>query len=361
MGTVKSGLEDLVRAALMAAAFSTGCGSASLGPDTRSDANTAGGASVDGALESGSLAESGGSADGSTVSMGDASIESGSTDSPSSDSGGDASASTDSAESESGDGPSVAIDSEGGAPEGFFVRYEAESPLNTLTYFAEVQDNDYGLNATCPGTPGTSSDGVKEGAICASSGKIVVQLLGRSPCTSLYGSPYVGCKDLGAGVQFNAVTVPDDGTYDVTFWYHSGEGKTAGQADTFGDSQCGGVNYDTGPGSGCRPCMIAVNGVQMSGTVGGQDAVYYEFPAYGDSFTILHGAVAALPLKAGSNTIALKAPGFMTSDAPDIDALDVQPSGLGAPVFQKSGAGGAPTLPIGLITPVVYWNTLNSN
>jgi formylglycine-generating enzyme len=98
--TVKSGLEDLVGAALMAVAFATGCESASSGADTKGDANTADGASSDGSLESGSLAESGHSADESAVSMGDASIESGSTDSPSSDSGGDDSALTDSAVSD---------------------------------------------------------------------------------------------------------------------------------------------------------------------------------------------------------------------------------------------------------------------
>jgi hypothetical protein len=141
----------------------------------------------------------------------------------------------------------------------------------------------------------------------------------------------------------------------VTFWYHSGQ-LSPGHADVYGDVNCGGLNYDTGPGSGCRPHLIYANGVQMSSTVGGQNAVYYEFPAYPDSWSIVHGAVTALPLKAGSNTIYIKAPGFTTSDAADIDALDVQPSQQGAPLFQASGQGGPPTLRIGLITPVVNWN-----
>jgi hypothetical protein len=108
----------------------------------------------------------------------------------------------------------------------------------------------------------------------------------------------------------------------------------------------------------CRPHIISVNGVQMSSTLNGQAAVYYEFPAYADSWSIVHGAVTALPLKAGPNTIYIKAPGFTTSDAADIDALDVQPSGSGqgAPLFESSGQGGPPTLPIGLVTPVVNWN-----
>jgi hypothetical protein len=107
--------------------------------------------------------------------------------------------------------------------------------------------------------------------------------------------------------------------------------------------------------------MISVNGVQMSSIINGQTALYYEFPAYASGWNVVHGAVTALPLKAGSNTILIKAPGFFTSDAADIDALDVQPSsGPGAPLFQASGHGGPPTLPIGLVTPVVYWCGPNS-
>ena len=94
----------------------------------------------------------------------------------------------------------------------------------------------------------------------------------------------------------------------------------------------------------------------MTSTVGGETAVYYQFPAYPTSWALVHGAVTALPLKAGTNSIYIKAPGFTTSDAADIDALDVQPSGEGAPGFQTSGNGAAPTLPIGLVTPVVNWD-----
>jgi hypothetical protein len=208
----------------------------------------------------------------------------------------------------------------------------------------------------CPGIAGTSSDGVKEGADCASGGHAVNQILGRSPCTPATSTTsYTDCGDKGGGVTFNEVTVPVDGTYDVTFWYHSGQ-DTPGHADVFGDVNCGGHNYDTGPGSGCRPHLIYVDGVQMSSMVGGQNAVYYEFPAYPDSWSVIHGAVTALPLKAGSNTIYIKAPGFTTSDAADIDAIDVQPSGQGAPLFQSSGQGGPPAQRVGLVTPVVNWN-----
>jgi hypothetical protein len=185
---------------------------------------------------------------------------------------------------------------------------------------------------------------------------VVNQILGRSPCTPPTSTTsYTDCGDKGGGVTFNEVTVPADGTYDVTFWYHSGQ-ETPGHADTYGDVNCGGLNYDTGVGSGCRPHLIYVNGAQMSSTVGGQNAVYYEFPAYPDSWSIVHGAVMVLPLTAGTNSIYIKAPGFTMSDAADIDALDVQPSGQGAPLFETSGKGGPPVLPIGLITPVVNWN-----
>jgi hypothetical protein len=155
---------------------------------------------------------------------------------------------------------------------------------------------------------------------------------------------------LGGGITFNDVAAPADGIYDVTIWYHSGT------SDTYGDVNCGGLDYKTGAGHMCRPHLIFVNGVQMTSTVAGQNAAYYEFPAYASAWSIVHGAVVALPLKAGSNTILIKAPGFTTSDAADLDALDVQPSGQGAPSFQSSGNGAPPALPIGLITPVVNWN-----
>jgi hypothetical protein len=234
------------------------------------------------------------------------------------------------------------------------MRYEAESPLNALTYPVEGVVTDGAQ--PCPGVAGTTSDGVKEGANCASGGRVVNQLLGRSPCTPPTSTTsYTACGNKGGGVTFNAVTVPVDGTYDVTFWYHSGQ-LTPGHADVYGDVNCGGLNYNTGPGSGCRPQLIYVNGVQMSSMVGGLSAVYYQFPAYPDVWSIVHGAVTALPLKAGSNTIYIKAPGFTTSDAVDLDAIDVQPSGQGAPSFQASGQGGPPLLRIGLVTPVVNWN-----
>ena len=221
-------------------------------------------------------------------------------------------------------------------PATFFIRYEAESPSNTLTYPVEIVAT-YGATA-CP------TDGIKEGANCASGGKVVAQILGRSPCTPPTSTTsYTNCQNKGGGVQFNAVTVPTAGNYDVTWWYHCGP-DTPGHADVYGDTKCGGLNYNTGAGTGCRPHLIDVNGVPMSSTIAGQTALYFQFPCYTTPWSTLHGATTSLPLKAGANTILIHAPGATTLDAADIDAIDVQPNGKGvapAPLWPK------------LVTPVV--------
>jgi hypothetical protein len=349
------GLVGLVGPMLVVAALGSACGSSgSNSPGV--DGGTTGN---DRSTDSGPPYESGGAMDSSAVSSGDGSVDSGSTDSGATDLGASEAGATrlgsDGGSGDaSADGPPPANDSGAVVPVSFFVRYEAESSLNTLTYPVEGVVTDGAQ--PCPGVAGTSSDGVREGANCASGGHVVNQLLGRSPCTPpTSATSYTSCGNKGGGVTFNGVTVPADGTYDVTVWYHSGK-LLSGPADVYGDVNCGGLNYNTGTGSGCRPHLIYVNGVQMSSTVGGQTAVYYQFPAYPDSWSIVHGAVVALPLKAGSNTIYIKAPGFTTSDAADLDALDVQPSGPGGPSFQSSGQGGPPLLRIGLVTPVVNWN-----
>jgi hypothetical protein len=224
-------------------------------------------------------------------------------------------------------------------PASFFMRYEAESPSNTLTYPVEriATEGD----AACP------ANGVKEGATCASGGKVVAQILGRSPCDPPTSTTsYNACENKGGGVQFNDVTVPADGTYDVTWWYHCGPDKP-GHADVYGDTNCGGLDYGTGAGSGCRPHLIDVNGAPMSSTVGGKAALYYQFPCYPAPWSTLHGATTALPLKAGANTIYIHAPGATTLDAVDLDALDVQAEGHGTappPLWPK------------LVTPVVSGN-----
>jgi hypothetical protein len=221
-------------------------------------------------------------------------------------------------------------------PADFFMRYEAESSLNTLTYPVEV--------VTTEGDTACPANGVKEGANCASGGKVVAQILGRSPCDPPTSTTsYTNCQDKGGGVQFNAITVPVAGNYDVTWWYHCGP-DTPGHADVYGDTRCGGLNYNTGTGTGCRPHLIDVNGVPISSTVGGQTALHFQFPCYTTPWSTLHGATTSLPLKAGVNTIYIHAPGATTLDAADMDAIDVQPNGKGvapAPLWPK------------LVTPVV--------
>ena len=228
-----------------------------------------------------------------------------------------------------------------GAPASFFMRYEAESPANALTYPVEqIDGNGY---ATC------QTNGVTEGADCASGGRAISQILGRSPCQPpTSNTSYDGCQNIGGGIAFSDVTVPVEGTYDVTWWYHCGaDPARPGRANVYGDNACGGLDYATGPNTGCRPHLIDVNGVAVSSTIAGRNAPYYHFPCYATAWSILHGATTALPLKAGSNTIYIHAPGATTLDAADIDALDVQVAGHGtapSPLWPK------------LVTPVTSPN-----
>jgi hypothetical protein len=228
-----------------------------------------------------------------------------------------------------------------GAPATFLARYEAEALANALTYPVEAVDGTG--YATCP------PNGVTEGADCASGGRVVTRILGRSPCLPPTSTTsYDGCQNLGGGIEFRDVSVPFDGNYDVTWWYHCGaDPARPGRANVYGDTACGGIDYATGPDTGCRPHMIDVNGVAMSSTIAGRSAPYYHFPCYATPWSILHGATTALPLRAGSNTIYLHAPGATTLDAADFDALDVQVAGHGTappPLWPK------------LVTPVTSPN-----
>lgn len=222
----------------------------------------------------------------------------------------------------------------------FFQRYEAESVANTLTYAVQLVDDNY---VSC------SVDGVREGAECTSGGKAVRQTLGRSPCEPPTDpASYDGCQNLGGGIAFNEVRVPDDAMYDVTWWYHCGEDPRApGRANVYGDTTCGGLDYETGEGTGCRSHLIDVNGAAVSATIDGQPALYFHFPCYVTTWSVLHGATTRLPLKAGANTIYIHAPAAPTLDAADIDAIDVQTAGGGvapSPLWPK------------LVTPVLSGN-----
>ena len=209
------------------------------------------------------------------------------------------------------------------------TRYEAEStPPNVLEQSAIVDNTCFATNLSCP------PDGVREGANCCSEGGVVTELLGRVPCAGPPGDPdagdYVDCQALGGGVEFHDVSVPADGDYDVTWWYHCGA-NISGNANTFGDLKCGGLDYETGPGTGCRPQLIDVNGVPMTSLVDGQAVAIYQFPCYDDAWSVLHGATTVLPLQAGLNIITLHAPHEITLDSADIDAIDVGPVGQGVP------------------------------
>lgn len=203
------------------------------------------------------------------------------------------------------------------------LRYEAEAvPPNVLTEGTILDLTCFGTGLVCP------VDGVKEGANCCSGGGVLQKLIGRAPCSGPPGSvgQYTDCEEIGAGVEFHDVTVPANGTYDVTWWYHCG--GTDGDADVAGDTNCGGLHYSVG--GGCRSQLIHVNGVAMSATVGGQTALFYQFPCYADQWSVLHAATTALPLTKGSNVIYLHAPHAVDLDATDIDAIDVLPQGQGA-------------------------------
>jgi hypothetical protein len=203
--------------------------------------------------------------------------------------------------------------------------YEAEAvPPNALTNAATLSHSDEGQNLRClpnllPGLSSAEAHGVTEGANCASGGGMVVNILGRSPCNPETPSSYTACQNLGAGIEFHDVSVPTDGTYDVTWWYH------CGLNDHYGDTKCGGVHYTVG--SSCRPHLIDVNGIPMSSA----GAKYYQFPCYSTAWSFIHAATTALPLKAGSNVIYIHAPGATTLDAADIDAINVLPQGKGPP------------------------------
>lgn len=220
----------------------------------------------------------------------------------------------------------------------YFARYEAESPLNTLTFPVE-NVNDSGNDACPPG-------GVQEGVSCASGGQYIDKILGRSPCEPpTSASSTSGCQNIGGGVLFNQVIAPTAGTYDVTWWYHCGEDPgNPGRANVYGDKSCGGIDYGTGANSGCRSQLIDVDGAPVVATSAGQVKAYFHFPCYPSPWAILHGATTALPLQAGANSIYIHAPGSLMLDSVDVDAIDVQPSGKGVappPLWPK------------LVTPVL--------
>jgi hypothetical protein len=121
-------------------------------------------------------------------------------------------------------------------------------------------------------------------------GKKVVQLLGHAP--------------MGRGtLQFDGISVPKDGNYDVTWGYYCGKN------DNNGDTTCGGQPHTA---SGCRPGIFVINGVQLP--------TVHQFQCFPGTWHELHSATFSVPLKAGTNSLKI----FSNSaDCPDVDRIVV--------------------------------------
>jgi hypothetical protein len=121
-------------------------------------------------------------------------------------------------------------------------------------------------------------------------GKKVAQLLGHAP--------------QGRGtLQFNGISVPKDGNYDVTWGYY------CGKSDNNGDTTCGGLPHTA---SGCRPGIFVINGVQLP--------TVHQFQCFPGTWHELHSATFSVPLKAGPNSLKI----FSNSaDCPDVDRIVV--------------------------------------
>ncbi|MES1166277.1 MAG: hypothetical protein ABUR63_10990, partial [Verrucomicrobiota bacterium] len=196
-----------------------------------------------------------------------------------------------------------------GAGAGVDAWYEAEAvPPNVLTNGAQkVMCNSGGQynEMTC------THEQLKEAAVCCSQGGLVVGLLGRAN------------NNMGSGVEFHNVSVPADGNYAVTWWFH------CGASDVYGDVNCGGLHYSVPNGIGCRPHLIDVNGAAVTGTVNGSSAQFFQFPCYSTAWAVIHAVNTTLPLKAGNNTIYIHPPHVGNLDAADIDAIHVTSVGQG--------------------------------
>ena len=164
---------------------------------------------------------------------------------------------------------------------------------------------------------------------CCSGGGELRQLLGRG-----------GTNNAGGGVTFKNITVPSDGMYDVVRWFH------CGLDDNWHDNNCGGAPYpewmsfynpNANPQPGCRPHLIAVNGVQQDGA--DHKTPFWQFPCFGGGWDIMHVATTPLHLTAGKNQIRLGAPHIADLDGVDIDAIHVVSAGKGtAPVVPEPRA-----------------------
>jgi len=170
----------------------------------------------------------------------------------------------------------------------------------------------------------------------------------KAPRSEVHVNPMTACKTLppmpgekcnaGGGevtwitegrmgwLQYNKVSAPADGMYDVTWWYHCGNN------DHFGDRHCGGQTDPPTTASGCRPHQIVVNGTEMPGT--------YHWPCFPGPFSEIHAVTTPLPLKAGdANTIKVYP---KSRDSADMDAIHIQPLGKGiGPIIKSNNVSGS--------------------
>ena len=169
--------------------------------------------------------------------------------------------------------------------------YEAEAiPPNEKFGFAQVEN----------GTPMCTKP-LTVGASCFSGGGEVTWIVSKN-----------GAHPAG-WMQFNAISAPADASYDVTFWYH------CGNADYYGDCDCGGQAKTEPKQGGCRPHVFTVNGTLLPGA--------YHLPCFPGSWSTLYAATVSLPLTKGTNTIMVAAPD--PRDASDIDVIEILPPGKG--------------------------------
>jgi hypothetical protein len=300
---------NLVSAAMMMAmAGYLGCSSSTSPTGGTGGKNSGGSQSSGGAAGTSSTAKGGTTASGGSIGSGGAATggsagtpASGGTTSTSSANGGssgvDANAAT-------GGSTSVPIDGAGEVSTGggeADLWFELESKDNTLYHVGSKT-----CATTCPTEP-------KEAQDCCHGGGYVNSVLGPQQ----------------SYIRVEKVTVPKDGDYDVTWWYHCGGN------DNYHDHDCGvgktppaWMTYYTSPEPGCRPHIIHVNGTQVVGAKGEQ---YFQFPCFGDNWGPIHATTTTLAFKAGDNTLQIGAPHIGDLDAADLDAVHVVTAGKGVP------------------------------
>jgi hypothetical protein len=156
---------------------------------------------------------------------------------------------------------------------------------------------------------------------------------GHMPCATKPPMPGQMCDSGGGEVDWLVsgggggtltwmnISVPSDGMYDVTFWYHCGNN------DVYGDKNCGGQTNPPTVAPGCRPHVFVVNGTTLPGA--------YHFPCFAGSWGIIRAATVSLPLKGGAmNSIKVVSP--PPRDASNMDALQISPPGKGMGPLIKS-------------------------